>query len=193
MAAIPSILAFAGATRAGSFNKKLINLVVAALADAGAAVTLIELRDLPMPLYDGDLERDSGLPENAKRFRELLKVHGGFVIASPEYNSSFSGVLKNAIDWASRPQPNEAPLIAFTGKIAALFAASPGQLGGIRGLLHLRQVLNTVGTLVLAEQLAIPRAAQAFDEHGRLKDEGQAKTLAAVAARLVAVASRLSG
>src|SRR5205085_3265644 len=96
------ILAFAGSTRAGSFNKKLLAVAVAAARDQGATVTQVDLRDLPMPLYDGDLEASEGLPENARTFRSLLIEHEGILISSPEYNSSISGVMKNAIDWASR-------------------------------------------------------------------------------------------
>ena len=133
MTAAPRILAFAGATRTQSFNKKLIRLGAEAARRAGAEVTLIDLRDLPMPLYDGDLEAAEGLPRKARELKRLMVEHDGFLLSCPEYNSSISAVLKNAIDWVSRPQPNEPPALAFRGKVAALLAASPGNLGGSEG------------------------------------------------------------
>src|SRR5262245_14759187 len=130
----PRILAFAGATRTESFNKKLVKVVAGQVKDAGADVTTIDLRDYPMPLYDGDLEEQQGLPENAKKLKDLFKSHHGFLISAPEYNSSITGVLKNTIDWVSRPLPGEKRLEAYVGKTALLVAASPGALGGLRGL-----------------------------------------------------------
>src|SRR2546422_11581460 len=139
MSYTPKILAFAGSTRTESFNKKLIKIAAQGARNAGAEVTLVDLRDLPMPLYDGDLEANSGLPENAKKFKELMFANNGLLISSPEYNSSFSGVLKNAIDWASREATDdEKPLACFVGKVAVLMSASPGALGGLRGLVQLR-------------------------------------------------------
>ena len=101
------IVALAGSLRSGSFNKKLIKIAATGARAAGAAVTEVDLRDIPLPLYDGDVEREHGLPPNAKVFKRLLIEHHGFLISSPEYNSAISAVLKNAIDWASRPVPNE--------------------------------------------------------------------------------------
>src|ERR1700690_2177036 len=112
----PKILAFAGSTRKESFNKKLVKVAADAARAAGAEVTYLDLKDIPMPLYDGDLETEQGLPENAKKFKAMLLAHDGLLISAPEYNSSISGVLKNAIDWASRPAPGEAPLACFAGK-----------------------------------------------------------------------------
>jgi chromate reductase len=114
------ILAFAGSTRKESFNKKLVKIAADAARAAGAQVTYLDLRDIPMPLYDGDLETEQGIPENAKKFKAMLMAHDGFLISAPEYNSSISGVLKNAIDWASRPVPGEAPLVCFAGKVVTL-------------------------------------------------------------------------
>src|SRR5688572_20474350 len=121
----PHVLAFAGSTRSESFNKQLVRLAAEDARAAGAEVTVIDLRDLPLPLFDEDLETENGLPENAKKLKALLREHDGFLIASPEYNSSISSVLKNAIDWASRPESDdEPPLVAFRGKVAALMSAS---------------------------------------------------------------------
>jgi chromate reductase, NAD(P)H dehydrogenase (quinone) len=188
----PKILAFAGSTRTHSWNKKLIGVAVESARQAGAEVTLIDLRDLPMPLYDGDIEAAQGLPDNARELKRLMIAHHGFLLSCPEYNSSISGVLKNAIDWVSRPQPDEPPMPAFRGKVASLLAASPGNLGGIRGLFAVRQVLTVVGTLVLPVQFGLARAAQAFNEDGGLKDPAQQKSVDGVAQELVSVLSRLN-
>ena len=164
------VLAFAGSTRDESFNKRLIRIAAEGARVAGAEVTLIDLRDFPMPLYDGDLESAEGQPEAAMRLRALMREHGGFLISSPEYNSGKSALLKNAIDWASRPMKGEVSLAAFDGKVAAIMAASPGALGGLRGLVHLRMILGNIKTLVLPGQLAVPRANEAFGDDGSLKD-----------------------
>src|SRR5919198_2770214 len=103
----PKILAFAGSTRTESFNKKLVRVAVAGARAAGAEVTLIDLRDFPMPLYDGDLEAKEGLPANARKVKDLFLAHQGLLLSCPEYNSSITGVLKNTIDWVSRQAPGE--------------------------------------------------------------------------------------
>ena len=169
----PEILAFAGSSRVDSFNKKLVKIAAAGTRAAGAEVTYLDLRDLPMPLYDGDLEAKEGIPPNAKKFKELLLAHQGLLISAPEYNSGISGVLKNAIDWASRSAPGEAPLACFTGKVAALMSASPGGLGGLRGLVQVRAILSNIRVLVLPDQVAVPRAHEAFNPDGTLKDPKQ--------------------
>ncbi|HVO48189.1 MAG TPA: NAD(P)H-dependent oxidoreductase [Steroidobacteraceae bacterium] len=189
----PKILAFAGSTRTQSWNKKLVHLAAASARAAGAEVTLVDLRDVPMPLYDGDLEASGGLPDGAQALKRLMVEHDGFLISAPEYNSSISAVLKNAIDWVSRPRPNEPSGVAFRGKVAALLAASPGNLGGIRGLLTVRQVLNTLGVLVLPTQFGLARANEAFADDGGLKDPAQQKSVAAVAQELVTTIARLKG
>jgi len=189
--ASPKILAFAGSTRTPSWNKKLIRVAAESARRAGAEVTLVDLRDLPMPLYDGDLEVAEGQPANAKALKALMMAHEGFLISSPEYNSSISAVLKNAIDWVSRPQPGEPQQPAYRGKVAALLAASPGNLGGVRGLLTVRQVLTTLGTLVIPTQFALARAADAFNEDGALKDPAQQKSVDNVAMELVSTTARL--
>ena len=192
MTAAPRILAFAGATRTQSFNKRLIRLGAEAAHRAGAEVTLVDLRDFPMPLYDGDLEASEGLPPMTRELKRLMVDHDGFLLSCPEYNSSISAVLKNAIDWVSRPQPDEPSALAFRGKVAALLAASPGNLGGIRGLYTVRQVLNALGTLVLASQFGLARAREAFNEDGTLKDAAQQRTVESVAGELVSTLARLN-
>jgi chromate reductase, NAD(P)H dehydrogenase (quinone) len=186
------LVAFAGSLRTASHNRKLVRIAAAGARSAGAEVTEVDLRDLPMPMYDGDVEREQGLPPNAKVFKRLLSESHGMLIGSPEYNSAFSAVLKNAIDWASRPEPNEPPLVAYKGKIAGLMAASPGQLGGVRGLAVLRAVLAGIGVIVVPTQLAIPRANDAFDADGNLRDAGQHATIEAIAGDVVRFASLLS-
>jgi len=187
----PKILAFAGSTRVGSYNKKLIKIGIQILKDKGADVTELDLRDIPMPLYDGDLEEAEGIPDNAWRFRKLLVDHHGCLISSPEYNSSISGVLKNAIDWASRPVPEEPPLLCFKGKVMALMSASPGKLGGLRALVHVRSILGSIGVLVLPTQLAIPQANKAFNEDGTLRDEMQLDLVSGVTDKLVEITTKL--
>ena len=178
----PSILALAGSTRTGSYNKKLVAVAAAGARAAGADVDVIDLRDFPMPIYDGDLEQEEGLPEHAKRLRELMKSHGGLLLSCPEYNSSFSGVLKNAIDWASRPVPAEKPLECFTGKVAGLVSASPGGLGGLRGLVAVRALLGNIGVIVLPGQVAVSKAHEAFGEDGDLVDGKQRESVHGVGA-----------
>ena len=163
------ILAFAGSARRDSWNKKLLHNAVDSAKKAGAEVTLIDLTDYVLPLYDGDLETNHGIPENAIRLKTLFKSHDGFLIASPEYNSSITPLLKNTLDWVSREWQGESGLAPYQGKVAALLSTSPGQWGGMRMLPHLRQILNTLGVLVLPGQVSVPSAAQAFDEHGQLK------------------------
>jgi chromate reductase, NAD(P)H dehydrogenase (quinone) len=170
----PKILAFAGSSRTGSFNKKLIKVAALGAEKAGAEVTVVDLRDFPMPIYDGDLEDKDGLPPMAKKWKELLIAHDGFLIASPEYNSSISALLKNAIDWASRSESDdEPPLVCFKGKVVSLMSASPGALGGLRGLVTVRSILGNIGVIVLPDQIAVSKAHEAFAEDGSLKDARQ--------------------
>jgi NAD(P)H-dependent FMN reductase len=174
-------------------NKKLIKVDVVAAQKAGAQVTLIDLRDYPMPLYDGDLEAEQGIPEHAMRFKQLMLAHEGLLLACPEYNSSMTGVLKNAIDWASRSAPGEEELACFRGKIAALTSASPGALGGLRSLMHVRQILGNIGVLVLPEQVAVPKAHEAFNDDGTLKDARRQQAIERLAAALTQMLVKLKG
>jgi len=145
-----------------------------------------------MPLYDGDLETGQGLPEQAIRLRELFKANDGLLISAPEYNSSLSAVLKNAVDWVSRPHDGEPSLACFRGKAAGLVSASPGRLGGLRCLAHLRQILSNISVLVIPEQQAVSAAGTAFADDGALVDAEQAARVEAVGARLAQVVARLS-
>ncbi|HEY9798334.1 MAG TPA: NAD(P)H-dependent oxidoreductase [Leptolyngbyaceae cyanobacterium] len=187
----PKILAFAGSTREASYNKKLVKIAAEGAKAAGAEVTYIDLRDLPMPIYDEDLEAKEGIPENARKFKELLKAHQGLLIAAPEYNSSITAVLKNAIDWASRPESGEPMLAAFTGKVAAIMSASPGGLGGLRGLIHVRSILSSINVLVLPEQKAISSAFQAFDEEGKLKEPKQQEAVEQLGSKVATLLAKI--
>jgi len=187
------ILVFAGSTREASFNRRLAMAAARSIGEAGGEATLMELRDHPLPLYDGDLEASAGLPLGVRPLKELFKVHDGLFIASPEYNGSVSAVLKNALDWVSRPAGDEAGTVPYANKVVALGAASPGALGGLRGLVHLRAVLQSVGALVLSEQIAVGSAGSAFTPDNRLADERMQQMLDRTTARLVDVASRLRG
>jgi len=187
----PKILAFAGSTRVDSFNKKLVKIAAAGATAAGADVTIIDLRDYPLPLYDQDLETASGLPPEGRRLKDLFLANHGLLIASPEYNSSVSAVLKNTIDWVSRPVPGEAPLACFVGHVAGLVSASPGQLGGLRGLVHLRSILGNIRVTVLPEQVSVMKAAEAFGADGKLKDAAQQASVEAIGARVAEVAAKL--
>lgn len=172
----PRILAFSGSTRSGSFNTMLVRVAAEAARSAGAQVTVADLRDLALPLFDQDLEGAEGLPLGARKLKALMRENDGLIIASPEYNSSITGVLKNAVDWASRAEAeDEAPLSVFRGKAAVLLSASPGALGGLRGLVHLRAMLSNMGVIVLPDSLSVPAAHEAFDEAGQLKDERKRK------------------
>ena len=190
----PKILAFAGSTREASYNKKLVKIAAEGARAAGAEVTYVDLRDLRMPLFDEDLEAKEGLPENVLKFKELMMAHQGFLITSPEYNGSITPLLKNAIDWASRPLPEEPPfaLSCFRDKVAALMSASPGALGGLRGLTHVRSILSGIGVLVLPDQQAIPKAYEAFDADGRLKDATQQEAVEQLGSKLATVLAKLT-
>lgn len=186
------ILAFAGSSRKQSYNKKLVAIAGRGAAESGATVTVIDLGDFPAPLFSQDLEAEQGMPEKAREFKRLLIEHDGFLIASPEYNSAFSPLLKNMIDWASRKESDdELPLMAFKGKIAAIMAASPGALGGLRGLVFLRLLLNNIGVTVIPEQQAIPKAMHAFAADGSLVDDQQRQAVLDLGRKLAGLLEKL--
>lgn len=193
MSQSPRILVFAGSAREASFNKRLAKLMASRVDALGGQATFIDLRDYPMPLYDGDLEDGEGLPENARRLKQLFIEHQGLAIASPEYNGFITPLLKNTIDWVSRPDGDIGGLVPYENKIAAISGASPGGLGGLRALPLVRQLLSNVGVTVLPNQLAIGGASNAFDDQGQLADEGQAKTLDAICQRLIDTLARQQG
>ena len=186
------ILALAGSVRKSSYNGRLLAVAAAAASQHGATVTRVDLADYPLPLFDEDLEKETGTPENVKRLQELFLEHHALLIASPEYNSSITPLLKNVIDWVSRPIPQQPPLAAYRGKFAALLSASPGALGGLRGLVHLRAILGNIGVVVLPEQFALVKANEAFGDDGTLINPTQQQAVAAVVEKLVALLQRLN-
>jgi len=158
------ILAFAGSTRTDSYNQKLLEEAVSMARSMGAEVTILRLSDYSMPLYDGDLEKQEGLPKNAQKLRQLLIASNAVIIASPEYNASVSGVLKNAIDWASRGENGGPSRDAFKDKPFAIMSASPSKTGGVRGLQHLRSILKNVGAIVVEQEVTVPEAHLYFSQ-----------------------------
>ncbi|MDX9857323.1 MAG: NAD(P)H-dependent oxidoreductase [candidate division Zixibacteria bacterium] len=189
----PRILAFAGSTRTGSYNKKLARIAADGARDAGAEVTYIDLRDYPLPVYDGDYEEEHGLPDNGRTLKDMFIAGDGFMIASPENNSSFSAVFKNTMDWLSRPVKGYPPYECFDGKVAVLMAASTGNFGGIRGLLDVRKMLAVLRVTVLPDQVLVPRAKDAFDDSDRLKDDRQQDAVRALGRTLTDYLKRLGG
>jgi NAD(P)H-dependent FMN reductase len=168
---VARILAFSGSTRAGSYNQRLASLAARAAEAAGAQVRLLCLKSYALPVYDADFEADYGLVDNVLVLKREFDQADGFLIAVPEHNGSIPAVLKNALDWVSRPCADEPPIAVrcFRGKVAALLSASPEPLGGVSALVHVRQILTQLLVTVLPEQVCIPFADKAFDEAG-LKD-----------------------
>lgn len=190
--ASPKILAFGGTTREGSWNKKLARAAADYARDAGAEATFADLRDYPMPLYDGDLEAADGKPATARQWKQLMVAHDGFLIATAEYNRSMTGALKNAIDWASRADDNDPrPVPAFRGKTVALMSASPGAFGGMRALYHVHDVLYALGCTIHPTQLAVPKVHEIFGDDGAITDGRMAEKVKSLAAGLVDLTLRM--
>jgi len=179
-ASAPRVLALAGSMRAESYNRKLLRVAAAAAAEAGAEIDLVELRELGLPLYDGDLEANEGIPQPVQAFQDRIRRAEGLLLACPEYNHSIPGPFKNAIDWASR-----APGNPFPDKVAAILGASTGAGGTIRAQMLLRIVLNSRGVWVVPAQAALANAASAFDDSGALKDPALHKQVTAAVAQLL--------
>jgi NAD(P)H-dependent FMN reductase len=184
------ILGFAGSARKDSFNKKLVRIALRGVENAGGTVQFVDLRDYPLPLYDGDSESAQGLPEHVNELRGEFQKADGLLIASPEYNGFLSPMLKNTLDWLSRSKDASPDLAAYQGKVAAIMAASPGPLGGLRGLRGLRELLTNLGITVLPNQITIRSAFKAFDQEGAIADVDQAKRVEAFGAELARMAGR---
>ncbi len=187
--AAPRLVAFAGSHRQGSFNSKLVQAAAEIARAQGAEVDVIDLGTLPMPIFDQDLEAQ-GTPPEATEFKERLKAADGFLISSPEYNSSYPALLKNVIDWASRPAEGEAMLAAFSGKACGLLAASPGAMGGMRMLPQLRTLMSNLGMFVVPAQFGLGKAHEAFDDAGGLTDERAQGAVEKVVLQTIQIASR---
>jgi NAD(P)H-dependent FMN reductase len=185
------LLFFAGSIREASYNKKLARLGQHIAEANGIEAVFVDLRDYPMPIYDGDLEANEGPPVKAREFKALLGEYQGVFIASPEYNSSITPLLKNTLDWVSRvKEKGESGLEVFQSRVFAISGASPGYYGAMRSLLTLRQILAVgIGALVIPEQIAVPRAMDAFEADGSLKDKGQ-QALCKSVVEALAVAAR---
>lgn len=186
-----NLLVFAGSLRRDSLNKKLARLAAGMAEAAGARTTYLDLRDYPLPIYDGDVEAEEGPPHNAFRLQALIAEQQALIIVSPEYNHSIPALLKNTLDWVSRT-PRVRGVNPFAGKVAGIMSASPGALGGIQGQDHVRRVLETVGALVLPGGVALPRADAAFDGEGRLTDAAMAERVENLVARVVSTATKLA-
>jgi NAD(P)H-dependent FMN reductase len=183
----PKILVIPGSLRRGSHNARLAALVVKEVVLADAEVTRISLADYPLPIYDADLVAQSGPPANALKLKQLVCAHSGVFIVSPEYNASITPLMKNTIDWISVVRERDEPqLAAYQNRVFALGGASPGRSGAMQSLIALRQVL-AVGcrALVVAEQVTVPNAADAFDEMDQLKDARLAQQLKLVVRKLI--------
>ncbi|MCU0955426.1 MAG: NAD(P)H-dependent oxidoreductase [Hyphomicrobium sp.] len=191
----PRLLFFAGSARTGSHNMRLAKLGAVIAEANGIAATFADLGDYPLPLFDQDLQNSEGVPENARKFEALMKVHTGIFIACPEYNASITPLLKNTLDWVSRIRNDgEEPLAVFKTRVFALGSSSPGGMGGLRGLNTARTVLELgLGALVLPEQFAVPRAAEAYDEHGHLKNKDSQESFKALIQKLARAAHVLHG
>lgn len=181
----PKILIFSGSTRVGSVNTRLADAASAVLREKGADVTDLNLENYPLPIFNGDMEQ----PENAVTLAELFAQQDGFVIVSPEYNASVTPLIKNTLDWISTVKIGDASSFGpMKNKPCLIAAASPGGLGGIRGLYHLRAILMNLSAQVLTEQVALPAAGSAFNEDGSLANERSANLLNEATSALIKAA-----
>lgn len=188
----PKILALAGSARSASYNRRLVAVAAEEARAAGADVSLIDLRDFQLPIYDGDEEDSAGVPAAALDLRSLFASHDGVIVATPEYNGSVPALLKNALDWCSRPAGGQDGLAPFRGKTVALLSASPSPFGGVRSVAHLRGIFSKMGANVLADEVLVPSAHSAFSAQGELLNEVSRTLTSQLAANLVAQARRLA-
>jgi len=179
------LLVFAGSARKDSITKKLARAAADLATTSGADVTLIDLADYPAAIYNGDDEDANGVPESMQKMKQLLNSHDGFVIATPEYNGHVPPLLSNTFAWGSRRDGDEPPMFAYAGKKAAIMAASPGPLGGIRVIPRLRDTLAELGIVVVPGFVTLPKAEQAFSDNGKLKDDNVNKSLVLLIERLI--------
>jgi len=191
MADAARILLLAGSVRNDSFNRRLAKLGAEAVRAAGGQATLLELADYPLPLMNEDLQVEQGVPKEAQALKKIFTEHDGFLWACPEYNSGITPLLKNVIDWVSRKEGSETPLVAYRGKVAGLMSASPSPFGGMRGLVQVRSILGNIGVLVLPDQVQVPKAHEAFQPDGTPKDAALAARITALAQLIVTTAGKL--
>jgi NAD(P)H-dependent FMN reductase len=181
------ILGLAGSVRTGSFNRQLLELIASRLRSRSVEVEVFDLHKSPLPLFDQDLEAAEGLPENARLLKRSIIGSDAVVLAAPEYNASVTPLMKNAIDWASRPDPMDRTGNAWDNQVVGLTSASPGAYGGMRGLAVLRLTLQSVGALVIAEQVSVGRAFEVLDA-GKIVDERTDRFLGTMLDRLIETA-----
>lgn len=167
----PKLLVFAGSARTGSLNKKLASAAATAAQNAGAEVTFEDLADYLAPVYNGDDEKANGLPKTMRDFKTMMQQHDGFIVSTPEYNGHVPPLLSNTFSWISRTEGDEKGMVAFSGKKAAIMAAAPGRLGGIRVIPRLRDTLAELGVVVVPGFVTVASAISAFDEQGNPTDD----------------------
>lgn len=189
------LLLFAGSTRQKSFNRQLARAAAGMATQAGSDVTLLELSDLDIPMYNADQEAQ-GTPPDVMRLKTIMEAHPAWIICSPEYNGSYTALLKNTLDWASSPVKGD-PVWGdgkkpFTGKVVGLLSASPGGLGGLRSLSHLNPLLMALQCWVCPQQFALAKAGEAFDAQGSLQGEASRNGVQAVVSQVLWAAGRLS-
>ncbi len=191
MAAL-KILVIPGSLRTGSLNAKLAAAAVDGLVRLDVDVTLISLGDFPLPIYDGDLESQSGVPKQAINLKRMIGAHHGVLIVTPEYNASLPPLVKNAIDWVSRVKDaGETQGQVYRETPFAIAAASNGKLGGTRCLQALRLVLSSCRALVIPNQLALSFADEAYDDMDRLKHPADIGALQLMLQQLLDVAQQM--
>jgi chromate reductase len=182
----PKILIFAGSIRTGAYSGKVADVAQKELALQGAEVTRISLADYPLQLMDQDLEAEKGIPENAYKLGRLIATHDAVLICTPEYNGSIPPLVKNTIDWVSRiHRDNGRPITIYPGKVAAICSSSDGHFAGIRSAAHLRAVLSHIQMEVIAPQVSVPNADEAFDADGEFKEERLRKGMTRLCATLI--------
>jgi chromate reductase len=187
-----NVLILPGSARRDSVNRKLAAVAAELVTEAGAEAQLIDPADFPLPLFDQDLEDADGLPAAATALKKKFLGADAILFVSPEYNSSLTPLMKNFIDWVSRAESaDEPPLAAYRGKVAGLLAASPGALGGLRGLVHLRSILGNIGVLVVPKQFALGSAYGKFDDSGKPSDTAVRDGVKTVVAEVLSVAAKL--
>ena len=164
------LLVFSGSLRQASCNHAIAMIASNGAKAAGADVTVLRLADHPLPLYNQDMEAQDGMPEEARKLKQLFREHDGFIIGCPEYNSSFTAAFKNVIDWVSRPEEGYPPLDGFKGKVAGILSCSPGRLGGVKVLSSVRSVLSSIGVIVVPNKVGVPNIHETLAD-GQLSDE----------------------
>lgn len=187
----PRILAFSGSARQASFNQRLVTVAAESARSAGADVTLINLRDYPMPLFNQDDEEEHGQPDTTRELKQIFSDHDGLLVASPEYNGLITPLLKNTLDWLSRQHDDEPKMMAYTGKVAGIMGASGGALGGLRGLVHLRALLSNLGVMVQPKQHALGGANKAFNDDGTLANDRDQSSVDSLSSGLVDICRKI--